>query len=158
MGFYEQNPAEHGDYIQWCENGRQFVVRDRQRLSESALQKLFRHKNYSTFIRQVGVRVTWQLNIYGFRKGRNEDGHDSYEQPLFVRGKEELLRFITRNQKKRKQTEVLVLPRTQGGIIAEIQHIQAQQERLNEQLNQIQQKTEANDFTNQKLLTHYYDA
>ena len=48
-----QNPQEHGDYIGWCEGGRQFVVKDAKQLSEYALAKLYRHKNYSTFIRQV---------------------------------------------------------------------------------------------------------
>ena len=40
------------------------------------------------------------MNIYGFHKGKNENGHDIFRHDIFLKGRKELLGFIRRNQKR----------------------------------------------------------
>ena len=82
---------------------------------------------------------------------------------MFIKGKKELLKFIQRNQKKRKhinaqvQAQVLI-PRTQSEIVEEVQRLQAQQQRLNTGLEELYMRAETEDLSSQKMLTRYYIA
>ncbi len=61
------NDSSNQNIILWKEN-TSILIKDRFKLTEKVLPKFFKHKNYSSFVRQ--------LNLYGFYKfkGLIKDG------------------------------------------------------------------------------------
>jgi hypothetical protein len=76
------------DSIAWTESGLSFAINDLQHFSSEILPKYFRHKNFSSFVRQ--------LNMYGFRKERETGDVQIFSHPNFVKGKPEQLKKIAR--------------------------------------------------------------
>lgn len=165
--------------IKWTETGDSFVVLDHERLGSELLPYWFKHKNWSTFVRQ--------LNMYGFRKqphlqrGVLKGGADSeyanYEHPYFKRGQPELLSHILRkNQQTDKDgNSVDSLPSTalspkrnldinailegitaikqhQANISAELQDLRNQNARLWEQTYESQTKFQKQEDTINRIL------
>jgi hypothetical protein len=84
------------DIACWADDGKTFFVKQPKVFAEEYLPKYFRHKNFSSFVRQ--------LNFYGFRKLRN-DASKSDEEELkwwqfkhekFLKGQRHLLGTILR--------------------------------------------------------------
>jgi hypothetical protein len=80
------------DIVSWDEKGESFIVKKEIEFSDSVLPKYFRHKNFSSFVRQ--------LNFYGFHKRSHQNQHTKFQHPYFKRGQPQNLRLI-----KRKITE-----------------------------------------------------
>lgn len=75
--------------IRWTEDGSSFIISDIYNFTNSVLPTFFKHKNLSSFIRQ--------LNMYGFRKEKEDDSQTlEFTHPLFHRDKKELLKDIHR--------------------------------------------------------------
>ncbi|UTX45816.1 heat shock transcription factor [Encephalitozoon intestinalis] len=83
---------ENYPYISWSPDGRSFVISDIQGFSEFVLERHFRHKNWSSFVRQ--------LNKYDFYKVRRdgERAQWEYRNKYFQRGRPELLDKIRRKK------------------------------------------------------------
>lgn len=86
--------------IGWGSTGETVVVCDPVELSQDVLPRFFKHANISSFVRQ--------LNIYGFQRCRTSQaqvGQLEFFNEKFARGREDLVRQITRGQpsQKRKQ-------------------------------------------------------
>lgn len=65
--------------IKWTDCHSAFTVRQPMNFSTILLPRYFKHKNYSSFVRQ--------LNMYNFTKLRSEDeSFDLFQHPLFQRG------------------------------------------------------------------------
>ncbi|GMP93088.1 hypothetical protein CsSME_00043061 [Camellia sinensis var. sinensis] len=80
--------------ISWSSlTGDSFVISDVTEFETELLPKYFKHKNFSSFIRQ--------LNIYGFRK--IDTDHWEFANDQFVKGQKQLLNNICR----RKQSQVM---------------------------------------------------
>jgi len=58
------NDPESNELIEWNEEGNGFVVKEEVKFAQTLLPQYFRHKNMSSFVRQ--------LNFYGFRKTRSD--------------------------------------------------------------------------------------
>lgn len=54
----------YGDVVRWNSDGTNFIITDIDRFEQEILPKYFRHKKFSSFVRQ--------LNMYDFHKIRNE--------------------------------------------------------------------------------------
>eukprot|EP00968_Pinguiococcus_pyrenoidosus_P009377 scaffold732_cov165-Pinguiococcus_pyrenoidosus.AAC.3 len=86
------------DIVGWTADGRSFVIKDCDRFTEEVIPKYFKHKNFSSFVRQ--------LNFYGFRKvkdGRPRGASKEkqkpkweFHHPSFRQGEKELLKDIKR--------------------------------------------------------------
>jgi len=75
--------------IRWTEDGGSFVITDIYNFTNSVLPKYFKHKNLSSFIRQ--------LNMYGFSKEKEDESQTlEFTHPLFHRDKKQLLKEIHR--------------------------------------------------------------
>lgn len=75
--------------IRWTEDGGSFLITDIYNFTNSVLPNFFKHKNLSSFIRQ--------LNMYGFRKEKEDDSQMlEFTHPLFHRDKKQLLKEIHR--------------------------------------------------------------
>ena len=94
------DPANRA-YIRWSNDGELFLVTHREEFMKSILPKYFKHNNFASFVRQ--------LNMYGWhkvqdvtsgllREDRSPDEVLQFKNPLFLRGREDLLDSIMRNR------------------------------------------------------------
>ncbi|KIJ59699.1 hypothetical protein HYDPIDRAFT_32921 [Hydnomerulius pinastri MD-312] len=93
------DPADH-DLIRWSDTGDSFFVLDQERFASEVLGRWFKHKNFSSFVRQ--------LNMYGFHKiphlqqGVLRSDSDTefwnFEHPHFLRGQPDMLCLIQRKK------------------------------------------------------------
>ena len=75
-------------YISWQPDGQSFLIRDVNSVSELVLPHYFKHNNIQSFVRQ--------LNMYSFTKTRHDSNYREFRQPLFQRGRCDLLSLIKR--------------------------------------------------------------
>ncbi|KAG2157021.1 hypothetical protein DEU56DRAFT_750230 [Suillus clintonianus] len=93
------DPSDH-DLIRWSDAGDSFFVLDQERFASEVLGRWFKHKNFSSFVRQ--------LNMYGFHKiphlqqGVLRSDSDTefwnFEHPHFLRGQPDMLCLIQRKK------------------------------------------------------------
>lgn len=74
--------------VRWTEDGSAFVVLDEFAFARQLLPLYFRHKNFSSFIRQ--------LNFYNFKKRQVDGKYIRLQHPYFKRGQLQLLQLIKR--------------------------------------------------------------
>ncbi|XP_010481538.1 PREDICTED: heat stress transcription factor A-4c-like [Camelina sativa] len=86
---YEMVDDDSSDsVVSWSENNKSFIVKNPAEFSRDLLPRFFKHKNFSSFIRQ--------LNTYGFRKVDPEKWEFSNDD--FVRGRPYLMKNIHRRK------------------------------------------------------------
>ncbi|KAG0707827.1 hypothetical protein DFH29DRAFT_1053508 [Suillus ampliporus] len=99
------DPSDH-DLIRWSDTGDSFFVLDQERFASEVLGRWFKHKNFSSFVRQ--------LNMYGFHKiphlqqGVLRSDSDTefwnFEHPHFLRGQPDMLCLIQRKKQAASST------------------------------------------------------
>jgi len=77
-----------GHLIRWSNDGRAFVVFHSEEFAQKALSNYFRHRNFSSFVRQ--------MHLYGFKKISIQNGAIQFSHADFIRGREDLLHRISR--------------------------------------------------------------
>ena len=82
-----ENP-ELDPIICWNETGTVFLVKNVTDFCDQVLPVYFKHSNYASFVRQ--------LNMYDFHKVREGTWDNAFKHPLFIRGREDLLKEIKR--------------------------------------------------------------
>ncbi|KZT44008.1 hypothetical protein SISSUDRAFT_977192 [Sistotremastrum suecicum HHB10207 ss-3] len=105
--------------IKWSDNGDSFLVLDHERFAHEVLGRWFKHKNFSSFVRQ--------LNMYGFHKIphlqqgvlRNDSDTEvwNFENANFTRGQPDLLCLI---QRKKQMPNLNV---NAGGTVVDVNSI-----------------------------------
>ncbi|CAD8136022.1 unnamed protein product [Paramecium pentaurelia] len=73
--------------VSWTEEGLSFVVKSQKLLQQQVLPQYFKHRNYSSFLRQ--------LNLYNFKKSKHQDGQE-FKHKCFRKGVKQMLQFIKR--------------------------------------------------------------
>ena len=107
------NSGTHNEVISWSPDEACFAIKDIHSFSESILPQYFKHKNISSFIRQ--------LNMYGFHKAK--EGSYEFTHPLFKPGQVESLKSI-----HRKNSDTCVQKEKAQDITDRIDRVQSQQE------------------------------
>jgi hypothetical protein len=75
-------------YISWQPDGQSFLIKDVHSVTEFVLPHYFKHNNIQSFVRQ--------LNMYNFTKTRHDSNYREFRQPLFQRGRRDMLSLIKR--------------------------------------------------------------
>ncbi|VVB11122.1 unnamed protein product [Arabis nemorensis] len=141
--------------VSWSPTRKSFIVWDSYIFSENLLPKYFKHRNFSSFVRQ--------LNTYGFRKvdsDRWEFANEGFQQ-----GKKHLLKNIKRRSKinynkdasttglgLESETEVESLKEEQSSMSLEIFKLKKQQEESHQQMITVEEKIHGVESKQQHML------
>ena len=86
-----ENP-EYKKIITWIDNEKGFIIENLYDFTENILPKYYRHKNYSSFVRQ--------LNMYDFHKKKNLENKFIFHHENFIKDKKDLIKKIKRKNKR----------------------------------------------------------
>lgn len=127
--------------VHWDSSGHSFSIADPTAFTKEVLPQFFKHKNLSSFIRQ--------LNVYGFQKSRGAASHE-FSHPLFVRDRPELISEMKRNigEIAKKPEEAT----TMNPIIEKTYRLHKQALRTDEYIQELEDKVRELSQANQKVL------
>jgi heat shock transcription factor, other eukaryote len=138
------NPT-YNSIVRWTGEGDAFIITDKNQFSDKVLPIYFKHKNLSSFIRQ--------LNIYGFKKTKYKSEEHCFAHKYFRKDNKLLLLKMKRNtkrkhsDKKSQSSEDGYIKRTE--VVEMLNNIN---DRLTEQDTKIERLVQANkEFKNSVL-------
>ncbi|CAD8110388.1 unnamed protein product [Paramecium sonneborni] len=86
------------EIISWNKEGTAFIVYNSHELSSKVLANYFKHKNYPSFLRQ--------LNMYNFKKTRNQYGASEFRHKWFRKGQKNMIQYIRRRNQEESDLKV----------------------------------------------------
>ncbi|KAJ3703982.1 hypothetical protein LUZ61_007687 [Rhynchospora tenuis] len=149
---YEMVDDPSTDHIvSWSSTNSSFIVWDPQKLANELLSKFFKHKNFSSFVRQ--------LNTYGFHKVDPDQWEFANDD--FVRGQRHRLKNIHRRkpmfshssqtqpggtgpqaeaERRELQEEIDKLKQDKGGLISEIHKHAEKKQDIDQKMQYLEEK------------------
>lgn len=131
--------------IYWAKNGETFIVTDADKLAEEELPKYFKHKNFTSLVRQ--------LNMYGFHKVTAAGGVKNvtpkdqpqlweFVHPCVQRSHPELLIHIKRKENSQKSRQRTLAKDDVHGMISEMKVLQDAHNKLLGKFKSVQTQNE----------------
>ena len=105
--------------VRWTDDGSAFLVLDEFAFAKQLLPLYFRHKNFSSFIRQ--------LNFYNFQKRGVDGKYIRLQHPYFKRNQLHLLQLIKRKSTHETQNNVKA---TVASLTAQVKELKGQYDDL----------------------------
>ncbi|KAK6455609.1 HSF-type DNA-binding-domain-containing protein [Scheffersomyces xylosifermentans] len=105
------NDVENQEYIRWNDDGKTFQVFHREEFMKFILPKYFKHSNFASFVRQLnmyGWHKVQDINSGTLNQGKTDKGIEEvwqFENPNFIRDREDLLDKIIRNKSSTSENE-----------------------------------------------------
>lgn len=129
----------HSNVISWSDSGTSFIISSVPELTETVLPLHFKHKNFSSFVRQ--------LNMYDFHKERATNDVQIYTHPCFVRGDKEKLAFV-----HRKTSDLYIESKPGTTLETKYNIISSKQKLLDEKISILENNYKEVANCNQSLL------
>eukprot|EP00331_Platyophrya_macrostoma_P003361 CAMPEP_0176420974 /NCGR_PEP_ID=MMETSP0127-20121128/8910_1 /TAXON_ID=938130 /ORGANISM="Platyophrya macrostoma, Strain WH" /LENGTH=314 /DNA_ID=CAMNT_0017801641 /DNA_START=33 /DNA_END=977 /DNA_ORIENTATION=- len=87
LKIYEMLEGEnHTEFVSWSADGASMVIKKPTEFAETVLPYFFKHSNLASFVRQ--------LNMYNFKKQKNQEHDYVYAHHLFRRGKKSQAKIV----------------------------------------------------------------
>lgn len=130
---------QHEQIISWSDSGLSFNIKKIPEFSTTVLPQYFKHKNFSSFVRQ--------LNMYDFHKERDTGEVQVYAHPCFLKGEKQKLTEV-----HRKTSDQYVETKPVLTLEKKYNIISSKQKLLTEKIAVIEQNYQEVAAYNQSLL------
>ncbi len=159
---FDNTPADgnndNSKYVRWSESGTAILISDELGFSTHILPKYFKHKNISSFIRQ--------LNIYGFNKTKQDPQFKEFSNPHFQKDYPELLSNIHRRTNRNKAGKAAKLQKILGAqkglneedkamfksLVSEVKYMKSQANSVTTRLRQIERENAKLKLQNEQMM------
>ena len=137
------NESKFSNIISWSETGTSFHISKISEFTLTVLPQYFRHKNFSSFVRQ--------LNMYDFHKERDTGEIQAYSHPCFIRGDNEKLCHIYR-----KTSDLYSESKPTSVLEKKYNLINSKEKMLREKISMLEQNYQEISNCNQSLLSQIF--
>ena len=124
------NDPQNAGIIEWTDTGRSFAILNLNQLSTQILPQYFKHKNTSSFIRQ--------LNMYDFHKARDTGDVIVYSHPDFIQESPERLLKVNRKSAgvlqvaSKNEKKLLLMNSKQKCLIERVTFLESEMKTIND--------------------------
>lgn len=124
------NDPQNAGIIEWTDTGRSFAILNLNELSSQILPQYFKHKNTSSFIRQ--------LNMYDFHKVRDTGEVIVYSHPDFIQESPERLLKVNRKSggvlqvTSKNEKKLLLMNSKQKCLIERVAFLESEMKTIND--------------------------
>ena len=134
----------HSNCVVWSESGTSFIISNIPEFTVSVLPQYFKHKNFSSFVRQ--------LNMYDFHKERETGDLQVYSHPCFLKGDRDKINHV-----HRKTSEQYIESKPISLLEEKYNIISSKQKVLTEKISMLEQNYQELTAYNQSLLTQIFE-
>ncbi|OMJ76473.1 hypothetical protein SteCoe_24139 [Stentor coeruleus] len=136
---------KYSHIISWTDSGTSFAIKKIPEFTISILPLYFKHKNFSSFVRQ--------LNMYNFHKERDTGEIQVYVHPCFIKGEKDKLANV-----HRKTSDLYVESKPASTLEKKYNTIRSKQKILSEKICMLEQNYQEVAIYNQSLLYQIFQS
>ena len=135
----------HSDCVAWSESGTSFIISNIPTFTVSVLPQYFKHKNFSSFVRQ--------LNMYDFHKERETGDLQIYSHPFFAKdGRDKIAKVHRKTSDQYLESKPASLLEKKFNLISE------QEKALLEKISVLEKRYQELAACNQTLISQIFES